>query len=390
MKILLVGDANSIFLIDYTIWLKKSMDVEVDIYSIYQSNGDYNNLPYNRVFESNYNDTILSKIKGVRTLIYPFFLNIEFNLFLKKHNEKYDIIHFHWIIPAWVLTPNAYKRYSRRVFATFWGGERDVQEILFSKQLYKTRAASFLKKTDCIVGNNKLRESGTVKTFPFIKEKYKFGIFGSTPLEILYSLQESETCEESKVRMGIKPDKISVLLGYSGKRIHNHLEIINSLIQNSKYQHLKEKIQLVASMSRGADENYISEIENKLSESGFEYVLFKKTYFTEEEVARLRNASDVVFQLSTFDGLSRTILECLCAGSIVISGDWLNYLYFKDEGFKFVEVSNTNEAIDYLYKISLNPDVFKLEYKANILNGKNRYTWKECIKDWVKHYRELQ
>ena len=53
--------------------------------------------------------------------------------------------------------------------------------------------------------------------------------FGMASLDTIVNLNNSQKKEESKRYWGMPPDKISLLIGYSGKRLHNHLDIIKAL-----------------------------------------------------------------------------------------------------------------------------------------------------------------
>ena len=118
--------------------------------------------------------------------------------------------------------------------------------------------------------------------------------------------------------------------------------------------------------------------------------MIKGTYMSDEAVAQLRKATDVMFQLSDFDGLSSSIKESLCAGSVLISGNWFKaYGKLKDWGFKYLEVESLKEGIEKFYEVVGNLGYYKDLTKENTSVGVSQFSWNECIKDWVAIYKDL-
>ncbi|MCK9625397.1 MAG: glycosyltransferase [Bacteroidales bacterium] len=388
MKILLVGDANSIFLIDYTKWLKKTIDIEVHIFSIQPKLKVNVDIPYDKIFYNSYHKHFFSKIPHIRALFYPYITSHSLVKTLHENNYIYDIIHYHWMASYSVLNVNKIKLFCKQLFITFWGGEWCSSILLYSHTLYINKLKRILDNADLIIQNSDNVKNELLKFNINISNKYGYGTFGSAPLENLYKLIDSESKLISKQKLGLPLNKITVVIGYSGKPLHNHINIINSLEKSIYKDTLKKKVILLAPMTYGCGKKYRMLVEDKLKKSGFEYLLFKN-YWTTETVARFRNSSDIVLQLSKFDELSRSILEFLSAGSILISGSWINYKYFSDEGFKFIETDNNDEAINVLKKITDDFYTNQNYYKSNIENGKNRYLWKDCIKLWIYHYKEF-
>ena len=63
MRVLLVGDANSIFFVHYAKALKKAMDVEIHVYSAFPDKHDYESYPYDHVY---FDDYLLKKYSDIR------------------------------------------------------------------------------------------------------------------------------------------------------------------------------------------------------------------------------------------------------------------------------------------------------------------------------------
>ncbi len=383
MKILLiVGNANDIFITNMTKWLKTSMpDTTIDIFGFYLNTKQGKNTYYDNMYYVNPN-IWHQKIPYIKSPIFPFYASHELKKFLK--GRHYDIIHCHWIIPPLVLTRNI-RKYCNRLFATFWGGEiNNILKILYSTKLYNKNLKKFISEVDYII-NSPTFKNVTKDIYPEIGDKLIEGNYGSEPLEELYKLMEYENKATSKTKLSIDTNKKVVLIGYSGKLLHQHIPIIDEL---SRKEQLKEKLHLLAPMTRGAAKDYCDKVQAKLEQSGYTYTLLRDSFLSNEEVARLRNATDITLQLSTSDGFSKSIIECLCAKSVLIYGDWLAYKErLKANQLIGHNVKTIKDGVDLIEGVLNNFENFKEETELNSKNGKAKNVWSECIKNWVNAYK---
>lgn len=383
MRILLVGAADTIFITNYVKSLKNHMDVEVHVYSPFTRLGNYENYPYDYV---HFEDDIVFKsklMKKIGFLFWPFIQRKRFSTFLKIHNTQFDIIHFHRIIPAWTLRPREYKKYCKKLMLTFWGGELDVENLLTSRKLYKCRLKRLIELSDKVI--NTFSDSRYFKLFPDIKAKAIFGQYGSSIIDEMQNVDPAN----AKEMLGIPNGSVTILLGYSGKRIHNHFEILRRIISDVKFEQFKDLMFFILPMTRGGSEQYAKEIQLECERAGVKYLLIKDNYFSDRQVAELRMATDFVFQLSDFDGLSSSIKECLCAGSIVIMGGWLPYSPLRDIGFMYPEVQDVDEGVSVFYQLLESYPLSKQTYALNKETGKDQYSWDKCIIDWVSAYNQI-
>lgn len=385
MRILLVGDANSIFFVHYANALKKAMDVEIHVYSPFPNKGDYDKYPYDYVYFDDYMLKKYSDIRYVSWFYEPYVERAHFGKFLKRNGIKYDIIHFQWIMPAWVLRTKAYRKFADKVCLTLWGGELEYLQLLRSHKYYLAKLGDFIKTVDAVIGTMANQEF--FDKYPFVKPVSRYGIYGSSIIEKLS--QMSETREDCKAKMGVAADKITVVLGYSGKMLHNHDKILKDIVNHEGFKNVVDRLHFIFPMSRNYGASYSDDLEAVLKQNGCSYSMIKG-YMSDDAVACLRKATDIMFQLSDFDGLSNSIKECLCANSVLISGDWFpTYHVLKSAGFKYLEVSNREEAVDVFYKVIDNQEYYRDMVKDNKRLATQQYSWTECIKDWVKVYKEL-
>lgn len=380
MKLLLiVGSANDIFIYNYAKWLKKSMDVTIDVFEFYPST--------QQGYGNEYYDSLTTAkscgIPGVRGYVDPFVKGRNLTSYLK--DKRYDIIHCHWVIAPLVLSEGL-KSHCNKLVVTFWGREYANIKIMGFNFWFRRRLNSFVKDVDAII-NSKTFEQRFKEEAPMYKGDFYYASFGSKPLEELYQLMEIEERVDSKRTWNIPVDKYCVMIGYSAKKVHQHLAIIEEL---SKNDNLKQRIHLLAPMTRGGRKDYVDKVKKALQNSGYTYTFIEGRFLSDTEVAQLRNATDITLQLAESDGFSRSIIECLCAKSVMIYGEWLNYdNYLQSDGFEAIKVNNIEEGITKIQSVIDNMSSYEDMVSSNHRSGKQVHLWSECIKDWVNAYNAL-
>ncbi len=382
MRILLiVGYADSVFAYNYAKWLKqKENSWIVDVVQIYDSNPGVNSKYYNELFtvDRKLNVGFLSHVK----LFDTYYQHRKIKKILE--DGKYDIIHCHWLIPE-IISLTFLKKYCSKAVATLWGGELVKQEILGSKKLYLFALRRFLKSIDAVL-NSKASIEKNKELWP-PKIKCISASFGSEPMEQLHHVMSNYSKRESKEKLGFPSEKLSVMIGYSAKDLHQHIPIILELCHRD---YLREKIHLVLPMTRDANMDYVEKVNQELVKSGFSYTLIANRFMTDLEVAELRNATDIVLQLSTFDGFSRSILECLFAKAILIYGDWLGYtLHLEGCGCTGIPTGSIKGGCDALEKIIISFNEYKSVGEQNNIKLQSQGLWSKCIEDWIIAYKNL-
>lgn len=379
--LLVVGSANDIFIFNYAKWLKESMSVKIDVFEFFHNNQQELDLSnYDNIASASGFQLPLPRARG---LFDAQARARRLNDYIK--DKEYDIIHIHWVVAPVVLQRHL-QQHCKRLVVTFWGGEFVQQKILYSRNLYYRHLSSFVKHVDCII-NSKESIADLSSKLASYRGIYRTATLGSAPLESLYDLMDKEDKTTSKKMLGVPENKLSVLIGYSGKALHRHAIIIEEL---KKYPQLQGKVHLLAPMTRGCNQGYVRLVEGKLKDSGFTYSLISGKFLSDSEIARVRNATDITLQLSEFDGFSRSIIECLCAESLLIYGSWLGYeKYLSSAGFEGIEVSSLEEGVAMLPEIVNDFTKYKQMNHNNKDVGRKQSVWSECIKDWVNIYKEL-
>lgn len=370
--------ANDIFIYNMAKWLHKKIKVNIDIFAIDNHESQSFDSSYYREVKYVENDTNILKKKLLGwTQAYRY--SKQLTHFLE--GKKYDIIHCHWLVPTIVIN-NRLKKHCDKLFITFWGGEFENITIFKSKKLYRYYLNRLAITVDGII-NSEENAKEIIELLPSFRGNFYDGSFGSEPLEDLYDLMNAESKNNSKSKLSIPNSKLSVLIGYSGKSLHQHLAIIESLM---RFPELKEKIIILAPMTRNFDDSYVNQVKQKLELSGFDYWI-RKGFLTSTEIAQLRNATDVTLQFAKFDGFSRSIVECICAKSLLIYGDWIDYeAHLKRFNFFAIKTKTIEEGLSVLLSYINSPEDFNDQLEKNHINGKHSYFWSECIDNWIKAY----
>lgn len=381
MRILLVvSSANDIFIYNLAKWLKQSLDCTLDAFELNPSssaNQEDSTGLFSNVGSADrkhwwWKNTIS------RFLLPPLKFAQQLDNFVSKRH--YDIIHVQGVWPYIPLTKTL-KTHTDRLLVSFWGNEHTMGEVWRSHVIYDYKLKKFMKTVDGITGAV-ARLKVMHQLFPNVSlYESRFGI---PSLDIIGYLNKSQSKEDSKQFWQMPVNKTSVLIGYSGKRLHNHLYIIKELM---KHAGLCDKLHLLAPMTRGASEGYVKEVESALAQSGYSYTLIKGKFLSDEEIARLRHATDIVLQFADNDAYSRSILESICAGALMIYGDWIKYkALLADDEFEAIETDSIGSGVRILEDYVVSPEKYKAIGERNISVGCKQFLWSECIKDFVNIY----
>lgn len=382
---MIVGFANDIFVYNMAKWLKAKIDkITIDIIEYNDSSKgtqDYG-------FE--YYDSVTTMPQSFFLHYIPFVRNYTIDWDkcrqLKKmlKGKHFDIIQCHYVLGLYA-NATYLKEHCNRLYFSFWGGDK-YSKYLGSTKLFREKIKNILLNYSDGLINGDYSTARNWAINDRIPTFYR-GNFGSAPLENLFYLLEKESHSMSKEFWHIPPNKLSVQLGYSGKEIHQYIEIVEEL---KKYDEYKNSIHLLVPMTRDRNNEYVDKVEIALKNSGYTYTLIKDRFLSDMEVAKLRNSVDVFLQLASRDGYSRSVIEVLFAGALVIYGEWLGYEQkFKRDGFYGISVSSIENACSGLGKIIDNFDNYSEMLKLNKEKANSKYLWSECINDWVAVYQGI-
>lgn len=368
MNILIIGNADSVWIKEYCACVLLKRDCEVTISS-----------HYNQVFRSFYKENGIAVIEQAwdedcnRIKRFFYFLR-ELRSVRKK---KYDFIHVHFC-----------SRYNLRLasflpgtkIATFYGSDlfriscktrREVAHYLkaFEKiVLLNTKMVSYFESDERLK-----RFLGKVSVFDF----------GITNLYYLRTSINNVTTNECKRKFGIDSGKIVVAIGYNKSEAQQHNEVIRAI--KKLPADVKKNMCLMFHMSYGkCSITYWEEFNRLLKDIGCEYVVVKD-FLTEYNLAYLRMSVDIYINAQTTDALSATLLEYFYAGSIVISGSWLKYQELDNMQIKYQKFTRFEE-LPLLIINAINTTEKKQEIEHNRLAIWNNYSWDVRCNQWSNLY----
>jgi len=259
--------------------------------------------------------------------------------FLQNDNFKsFDIFHFHYLQYSYVrelfLVPKG-----KNIVCTFWGSDllrtADILNLyIIKKALNRATAITCqsieLKEIVLSKYGRHLESKINVAMFPIDTKTYE-------AIDVFKN--DGSSINEFKATYRYSFEKINVLIGHNASKFNNHENIITALTQTVQ----KEKVHLIINLNYGLPESdraaYKMKLTQALENTGISFVLLEN-FFSGDELAIARLASDIFIHMPISDALSGTMLELLYAANIVITGSWLPYKTFANAGLKYHEVSD--------------------------------------------------
>ncbi len=301
--------------------------------------------------------------------------------FLNNNNfRSYDTFHFHFMQYSYLrelfLVPK-----NKKIVCSFWGSDLlrtdDILNFYFVKKA--------LNKASIITCQSaELREIILSKFGRNLFEKIEINMFpvdSKTYNQMDLMADNQEIISEFKNKFGYSTDKFNMLIGHNASPFNNHLAIIKA-IQHSIYT---ERVHLIINLNYGLSHrekaSYKKKLIKALSKSPFAYTIIED-YFSKEELALSRLATDVFIHLPISDALSGTLLEMLYASCSVITGSWLPYKTFTNANLRYHEVNDFTTIADKMDYILNNFEAEKESIKENNSNIKNHFLTDAIIKKW--------
>lgn len=376
VRVLLIGDGNSIFVTSYALWLKrKCADFQVDVFSTSVIREE-NTVFFDRVFSIEHypHFYFINKYKGIRRI-----LLISIYRKVLKDLPEYDFVHFQFISPLRFSLINLFHSKTKsKIILSIWGSDlyklNPVDKITFK---------NICLKADKISMANPQTIAYFKATFNWKKDNIRECRFGLSPLENIKELSiDKMAC---KRELGWNTDKLAVVIGYNAAQGQQHLKILEQL-SHDQIISLKDQIMLVIPLSYGGSASYKSEIISAVKKLPFEYIVYQQ-YLSDFEIACLRKASDIMIQLQVKDQFSGSMQEHLFAGNVVVTGKWLPYKSMKDSGIYFEDVEELTDLKAILPEIIRNFRQYQEKTIYNEVKIAELSLWGNNIKNWVELYQ---
>lgn len=327
---------------------------------------------------------ILLVEKKIKKSFHFGFKHLQAKIFFITNNNfnEFETFHFHFMQYSYLrelfLVPKG-----KKIVCTFWGSDllrtNDIFNFYFVKKA--------LNRANVITCQSlELKEIILSKFGRNLDDKIKIAIFPVD--EKIYADIDLNRTQENvintfKEKHDYSLSKTNILIGHNGSPSNNHIKIIESLktIQN------KDKMHLIVNLNYALDAHkkleYKAKLTQLLEQSKISFVLLE-TFFSKEELAISRLATNVFIHMPISDALSGTMLELIYASSIVITGSWLPYKTFSNSGLNYHEVSSFDNLADKVDSIMAN---FKSEneiVKENKWLIQQHFFNKSIINNWAQ------
>ncbi|KAA9041474.1 glycosyltransferase [Ginsengibacter hankyongi] len=374
-KLLIIGDMYSQYIENFSLTLNNYDDsLEIDIVnpiSIKEIQYEKRE-PYNKVFSYRPLNPIIAKIPKLRGILTKRKLNKTIDN-VNKNIAQYDVI----LIQGFWL-PNCYvfsKLNKQNIFSVgaIWGSD------FYKRQENEYKIFSTIDHCDLLVISTQEMVRDVLKVKQVDQSKIRNCFFGLAPLLPLFQLQNI-TGKESKKILGFNEDDFIIICGYNGSPNLQHHKIISMLSQiGSK---LPAKTKVILPITYGGSNEYKMEIKKELKASGLEHVIYEN-FLSDEKIAHLRKATDLMIQIPITDAFSGSLQEHLFAQNIVIAGNWLPYHSLKDKGIYYETIDSVTELKEKLLFVFENlTDIKNKVIQSNTAEKFKSSLWSECIKDW--------
>lgn len=373
MKIVLIGDADSIWIRDYVAHV-----IESETNSIFiVTNKNVNNKEYYKEKKI----TVYVYQSGEKKLLKRLYQKIVFSIDIVKKVGDIDVVHVQGLDYDLLLKSWKIWLLGKKKILTFWGSDilRASKRKLWSYYMFLLQAEHITVMTKDM--QKKLKETFSEN----ICKKVRVLDFGNPIYESINQVSVRLSVSECKAYWNIKDDKIAVAVGYNKIQEQQHVKLIEGLANISKEQ--LEKIVVVLHWGYGKHSGeYLQKIIRTLEKYSIEYVCIDR-YLNSYETAILRLSVDIFLYGQTTDAFSGSVLEYVYAGAQLIKPNWLDYSILQKMGILYYEYEDFGEIATFV------GDIFeKLEdNRADVIeNGRKRLwqlnSWEAVTTDWKKLY----
>lgn len=330
MRLLFVGNADNPLLVDLALELKRLRPgAVIDIISERPSRHPRATTAFRSVHCPS-SDSRLRSERGVKFFWYLF----AYHRLLASTADDYDAVHVFYMSGIWGALAGKLARKGRKLVVTLFGS--DVYRTTPLMEPFQRR---LLQQASTVTASNADTLTSARRAFDLTGRETRVVRFGLRPLDLLAGMRNIERSTH-KGSLGIPADRTLVVAGTNASRRQHHMDIIAAVRALPEEQ--RDRVFLVVPMTMGGDAAYIGEVKAACVASGLEHRVITGL-MSDEELARLRCATDIMVQIQPTDQLSGAMQEHLFAGSLVITGAWLPYDVFREAGVRFWTVRDHTE-----------------------------------------------
>lgn len=370
MKVLIIGDADSIWIKEYCdkVLLPNEFDIIISTHHNSRFNTFYAEKSI-KILLQEWDETLTSHFKRTKRFIQEL---------RRIKREDFDFLHVQYcsrynLRLAYFLKKNA--------IATFWGSD-----LLRSNKNNRKEISLYLNQCNKIVvlTDKMYKELGEDRHLKKHINKVSVFDFGITNLDSLKIAIEENDCTRWKSYFNIPLDKVVISIGYNKSEGQQHNTVIRELCMLP--EKIKRECFLLFHMSYGeCSATYYNEFLTLLSESGINYKIITD-YLMGRELAYIRLATDLYINAQVTDSLAATLNEFIYAGKVVFNPKWIDYKELDDLGIEYVQYESINDLPKHIIRFIEEkiPEINRSKNKKQIWDN---YSWNARVQDWLRLYR---
>lgn len=187
---------------------------------------------------------------------------------------------------------------------------------------------------------------------------------------------------EWKEKLGIDKTRITIAVGYHGRSAMQQYEAISSILSSTQFA--TDAVQFLIP-SRGMESSNQVAIEKILKEHKATYKMYDE-YMDDETMAEFRLLSDIFINAQTTDIGSGSMIEHVCAGSILVNASWLVYPNLDKREIKYFVFQDFSELPKTVNKVLSEYQSIKSLCEQNYGKYANYLSWDAKRESWLKLY----
>ncbi len=385
MKILIIGDINSPYIIEQSIWFQKNINIEcVDIFPLTSLHDKQNEIVYNKVFDpaKKINHNIVSLFDNSAKEIIFRYIQIESFLDI---TDFYDIIQIHFVDVFLIALLPYFRSKGKKIVLSIWGS--DLLRSTFEQDqirniLYKNADVITLTKNEYMLQK-------FITKYPEISiNKLKDISYGADIFNHLTDVMNEISKYECKRLLNLNLEKKIITIGYNNFEAQRHLEIIESILNHEGFEEVAANVQFFLPLTYGSTQENRNSIINYFNSKKLDFVYFDK-YLNQNQICMIRYASDIFIHLATTDDFCNSLREYMYTKNVVITGEWFPYGELTKQGLYLRRIKSINEVGKELLIVLNN---FDEEYTKCRVNDEKLLIysdWSIIIKKWIKIYDDV-
>lgn len=360
MRILIIGDAGSIFIkqyIEYVLCDRSNEIVLLQETVICDS--------YHKFYKENHiklqpiichENALIVKIPKIRSSLGIYILA----KCIQREYGLFDLVHIHGLNFSRGNLGYYLQNHTKKIAVTVWGDEvfRKNHRTL---QKYK----KYYDIADYITLSTSDMKAAFVNAYgDKYSERISMNKFAVGVLDMIDSVKSSYSRKDLCVEFGITDcSKKIVFVGHNGRDAQRHIDITKLLKKLSDDR--RRDIFLLYTMTYGVKSpEYLQELEREARETKCGYVILRD-FLDEMKIAKLRSICDIMIHAQLTDAFSASLMECLYAGAVVLNGSWLAYNELPDCHDRFVEYDTLEEIPETLTKVLDHYEEYTYRTKEN-------------------------